>query len=49
VFTLINECCIVGQQDSTPVRIEGYGKFVVPQYTEEVFKEHFRMHRRLFR
>jgi len=36
------------QQDTAPVRIEGYGEFVVPSYSDEVFKEHFRMHRTTF-
>jgi len=31
-----------------PVRVEGYGEFVVPRYPEEVFKEHFRLHRSTF-
>jgi len=31
-----------------PVRIEGYGEFVVPRYAEAAFKEHFRMSRSTF-
>jgi len=27
-----------------PVRVEGYGEFVVSRYPEEVFKEHFCLH-----
>jgi len=31
-----------------PVRVEGYGEFVVPHYPEKVFKEHFRLYRSTF-
>jgi len=36
------------EEHDIPVRIEGYGDFVVPRYAEAVFKEHFRMCRSTF-
>jgi len=32
----------------SPVRVEGYAEFVVIRYTEEAFKEHFRMNQSTF-
>ena len=35
-------------QRQLPVRIEGYGEFVVPCYADAAFKDHFRMTRCTF-